>query len=207
MIFQNDSISGVANSNWVITMNEAIKYVQKENSPNESLSSFLSSSIQLISDKFEQYIGKGIMAQNYIGYYDGKGYTKLFTENYPVNSISSVQYRNNPTSNWTDFYTGSASSNILNYYNYVELYSNYFPCGKKNIKIIYNAGFNTTPGDIKQCALEAVLQHYTNARSGFDRLGMKNKTTNTPNANVSESYEDIWDKHKLVLDTYRTIHI
>lgn len=204
MIFNNDSVSGT-NSNWLVTINDMANYLQKDLKVEASLSSFLGSTIQLISNKFENYIGKGIIAQNYIGYYDGKGNQKLFTENYPINSVTALQYGSNPTSTWTDFYSGSATANILNYYNHIKLYNNYFPCGNKNIKIIYNAGYNSTPADIKECAIEAITEFYNHSLYGNNTLGYKSKSSSI--AGTTYTYEDLWEKHSKILDAYRAIYI
>lgn len=206
MHFYNDSYSGTPNSNWLVSNNEMNLYLQREGSLETSLSGFVNSTIQLISDKFEEYVGRTLIAQNFIGYYDGTGCNKLFTENYPINNIISLQYRNSPIDSWTDFYTGSATANILTYSNHIQLYSNYFPFGKKNIKIVYNAGYTSTPGDIKQCAIEAVKQHYDNSNFKSNRLGLKS-SNGGGDASTSQTYEDIWDKHKIVLDSYRSIFI
>lgn len=206
MIYNNDTISSTPNSNWLITINEAKQYLKTDNTLETSLSGFLVATIQLISDKFEHYIGKGIIAQNYIGYYDGTGNEKLYTENYPINSISTLQYRDSPQSNWTNFYNDSSSSNILSYTNHIYLYSNNFPHGRKNIKVEFNAGYEATPGDIKQCVLEAVQEHYNHSKYGNDTLGYKSKNIGGQ-IGTSETYEELWQKHKKVLDSYKSITI
>lgn len=205
MIFYNDSISGTPNNNWLVSFSESVQFLNKNSSIDDSLSGFLTLNIQLISDKFEQYIRHGIKQQTYIGYYDGSGSRKLFVENFPINSIISVEYRNSPTDSWSSYYTGSATSNILCYSNHIKLYDTYFQCGSKNIKIVYQAGYESTPADIKQCALEAIQENYNHSLYGNNTLGMKSKSLT--NVGSTYTYEDIWEKHKQILDNYRHISI
>lgn len=206
MNFTFDSISGTANSNLLVSFTEVNNYLQPQTVKDESLSAFLSDTITLISNKFEEYIEKGILAQNYIGYYNGTGTTKLFTENFPINNIISLQYRDNPTASWTDFYSASLSANIFNNNHFIELYDKCFPCGRKNIKIIYNAGYTSTPAQIKQIALEAIQDHYNNSKRGNNILGLKSKTDSGEDGST-KVFEDLWNKHKEILDQYKIIFI
>ena len=208
MIFSNDTLSANPNSNYLVTLSEAKAYITPVTDDiGESLTAFLDSAIQIISDKIEEYVGHGIIAQNYTGYYDGNGRAKLFVENYPINNLISLQFKYNPTdTSWNDFYSGSQTGNQVAYSNHIQLWTQNFPCGMKNIKVVYNAGYTVVPGDIKQIALEAIQEYYNYSKQGNDTLGFKSKTFGGESAQTAV-YENLWDKHKEILNRYRTIII
>jgi len=69
----------------------------------------------------------------------------------------------------------------------------------RNLKIGYNAGYDTIPGNIKRCVYEAVMYIYN--KSGLNPksiLGIKSSV----DAGNTISYYNISDEHKRELDKY-----
>jgi hypothetical protein len=195
-----ESLSLTSADNYLVSLNEVCEYTGIE--ITDSVTSALQNFTGYISDQFEAYCGQGIKSNSWTGYYDGNGSCRMFTANSPIVSVSSLQYRLSPFESYQDLV--SDMSSVILYDNYVELYQNHFPIGKQSIKIIYSAGYEVIPGDIKKCAIEAVAEMYSEMKN--DRLGLSTKTINNqPGLNESNTYYQLAERHRYILDNYRKI--
>jgi hypothetical protein len=186
----------------IVTVAEVQRYMNKT---DDSLTAFIQDCISEVSSTFENYCNKGLKINFYIDYYDGDGTNNIFVYQYPIVSISSLQYRLTPESEWQDFYIGSSTANILDEDGgKITLYMKEFPEGINNIKIEYTAGFNECPGNLKSCAKEAVVEKYQKSYvGGKPRLGQK--SINEGDKNIS--YYDLAEEHKKILDKYKRVII
>jgi hypothetical protein len=92
------------------------------------------------------HLGYNIIQTDYIDErYDGNGFDTLFLLNKPVTAVSSVKIDD---VDFTDY-------ELIDNYLFDE---NYWPIGRKNIKVSYTAGYNqsTMPADIRHAALQLI---------------------------------------------------
>lgn len=210
MLFPNDTISSTG-GNLLISVSEAMDYIRADenDTANSSLSAFISNAIGYVSDTIESYCNKGIKEQTYIGIYSGNNCNnKLLTDNYPIHSISSLQYRVSPLDTFQDL-VPNLNTFVHNHNYYLRLYSYSFPFGEKNIKIIYNAGYPTIPNDIKQVALEMTQIIYSTSQYGNGLLGYKSQNENPGSLGTSKTidFEPVRKEHRRILDKYKKFEI
>ena len=101
---------------------------------------------------------------DYTEYHDGEGAPYLFVRNFPINSIAEIA----SDSDWTwgtDTVIDSDDYRVVEK-NYVA-YKSYFNPGLQNIKVTYNAGYDSIPLDLKEALIEEVSRLY-NRRKDID---------------------------------------
>lgn len=208
MHYSNDiSFTG---SNLLITVNEVKQFIKsKDNSFETSLSGFVVNIISYVSDTIENYCNKTLTAKDFTGYYDGSNCNKLYLDNYPINSISELKYRINPSDNYSNNLEANISQSVFIYPTYIQLYSNIFPYDNKSIKIIYNAGYSSIPGDIKIVALEMCQTIYNNSGRGNGYLGLKSISDSFNSSAGTMTFDNIAleKRQKEILDKYKKYNI
>jgi hypothetical protein len=175
---------------------------------NASVTGFISTTIDRVSKKFESYCGLPIREQSFIGRYDGNSCNELFTNNYPIVSVTSIKYRNSPLDSFSNTLAVSACS----VYTFkVISNSGYFPFGNQTVEIVYNAGYSTIPQDIEQCAVEATAIVVKESNVGAsDNKNISEARLGKSDRNVggsTDTFIDISPKHKEILDNYRKPNI
>lgn len=101
---------------------------------------------------------------DYTEYVDGTGDKYLFLQNTPINTVTEV----NIDSAWvwgSDTTVGSDDYRIVDSRYLVT--NSVFSYGSQNYKVIYNAGYDTIPLDLKQVAIEEIVRRYKH-RKDFD---------------------------------------
>lgn len=182
----------------IVTLAEVQSYL---NNSNTSLTAFLTNCISQVQSIFESYIQKPICETSITGLYDGDGTCELYTANYPILSVSTLQYRSDPTSStWTNFV------NYILYNDFIKLYNETFAKGTQNIKVVYKAGYYTVPSDIKKIAIEAVAEIYKESGQGNNRLGIESTNVSEGNS-YGDTYSKLWNDHQKILDLYKNIVI
>ena len=137
----------------------------------------ITSIVSSISSQIEVYCNRSFTSTTYTEYFDTtEGYKKIFLKNYPIATLTSVQYRDGTWGNitWTDFnsndYLLSESSGKLNF-----AYS--LPEAEKYVKVVYVGGYkidftnesditkHTLPASLTQIATEMSAQTFNLAKS------------------------------------------
>lgn len=203
IIFQNDSVTGNA-SNKLVTLDEVFPYLGIESST--STTAFVDFAIQCISDTYDNYVGYCLSQNSYVGYYDVSNDLKLYPDNIPIQSISAINYRFFPLSDWitidSKYYVAYADYIFFwNYYPYTFSFWN-----PKSLKITYSAGFPTIPYDLKKICIEDVVNmiqesgfNEENIRLGKNLLGVKSKNANQE----TYSFGELDIKHQNILNKYK----
>jgi len=114
--------------------------------------------ITRISDLFHNYCKvTQFKTKTYTEYYSGQGNQELFLDQRPIQTITSIKQ----DSEWT-FGADStfAAGNYAILDDRVVMKDNYFREGIRNIKIVYTAGYDTIPGDLKQACIEEVVRKF-----------------------------------------------
>lgn len=193
------SIETKTKLNELITVNDVQLYLDNSTT---SLTSFLYSCINYVGKNFENYCQRSLRNYSITGFYDGDYTDTLLVKNYPINSLSGLAYKTSDTT-FTDY----DLDDVYIYDTYLKLENEKFPSGKQNIRIYYNAGFETIPDDIKKIAIEAVVETFKESNLGHSRLGIDSSNINSGAGGGSENYFSLTNRHRDVLDTYKKIII
>jgi hypothetical protein len=114
--------------------------------------------LQIVREQFDEYCDRTLLAADHTEYYSGDGARTLVLANYPVNSTRSEiavyvdqdQEFGADTQLDEDDIAIDSSAGILHYV------GGSWPRGDRNIKVVYNAGHETVPYDLKGITYTAV---------------------------------------------------
>lgn len=128
---------------------------------------------------------------------NGNGLSILFTNQYPINSITSLTQIDKDsvvTYTWasTDYIYESGQGLI-------QLRNGTFPQGLQNIKVVYNAGFSTIPVDLQQACIEYAGWIFENRAK--ERVGIISRMMSDGSTLRYTQYLPI--EVSLVLDRYK----
>ncbi len=97
-------------------------------------------------------------------YYSGRKSNILMTNQFPIISISSLHidsarvFDSNTLIDSSNYFIDDSQNTIL--------YNTYFPQGFRNIKLVYQAGFNTVPSDLELACLWVAEWYYMHRQRG-----------------------------------------
>ena len=117
--------------------------------------------IDMKTAEMETYIEREVMSRERTEYLDGKGARQLYTEQYPITTVSGI---------WDDFEWTWGSDTLVASADYRihedgrsvvrKLSAARFLDNAQNIKIIYTAGYASIPEDLKITCAREVLKEY-----------------------------------------------
>jgi hypothetical protein len=172
----------------------------------------ITSIVSSISSQIEVYCNRSFESTTYTQYFDTtEGYKKIFLKNYPVASLTSVQYRDGTWGNitWTNFnssdYLLSESTGKLNF-----AYA--LPQAEKYVKVVYTGGYlidftnenditkHTLPSALTQIATEMSAQTFNLSKSA----GIQTESTEGQSISYQSSTNDSsFNSAKKRLDLFR----
>jgi len=125
---------------------------------------YLESLIDRVSTIIESYCDREFDSQTLTEIFDGTGTEDYQTEEYPIDSITSLSYRTT-TLNEDNWQTIESE-----YYHFYEdqgsvHYMNKFKEGVKNYKLVYVAGYSDIPDDLEQAAIDMISYYYNKRQS------------------------------------------
>jgi hypothetical protein len=162
--------------------------------------------INAVSQRFNTETRRDLKARQQTEYYDGDGGTELLTDNYPINSgttattsMAAIDIRIDTARSYsTSSKVGSTQIIIDSKYGRIRLDGEAFDSGEHSVKIVYNAGYSTTPDDLKYAAME--MCRFNLNREKDNRIGVRSDS----GEGASRSYEtDMPWSVRQVLDLYR----
>jgi hypothetical protein len=173
------------------------------------LNSVVSESISEI----ESYCMRKFTSGSYTEYIDGGYCDTIHLRNYGISSVTSIEYYDSSFDLQTIFdngYTVSDSTQIFSDTNEVRILNYlYFPKGKRNIKIVYVSGYDSTnlPKDLITVLNEMATLKYLNSFVGKEsRLGISSDNISVASSQ-GKSYKDEFPKWQKTLDRYRIMEI
>jgi hypothetical protein len=83
----------------------------------------------------------------------------------------------------------------------IEFATETFPDGKRTVKLNYQPGYATMPGDILIVFYQMVQREYAKSKAGDNQLAQTN--LNDSRSNINISIEDLMPKWRQVLERYR----
>jgi len=206
-------------ANAIVTLAEAKQQLNITTS-NTNEDDLLTSWINETSDEVEHYCNRLFVSQSVTSeIHDGDGTSVIYPRYFPLQQLSvataptsadilaAVQYRTSPDDTWTDietdtdhiFYdTGDTAKRC-----YIELYDEYFDAGRRNIKLVYKAGYATVPSDVKKVVLEKIQVRWNESKHGNDWLGQSNINESQVSGSLSLSIQRLDERWNAILDRYR----
>lgn len=96
----------------------------------------------------ENYINRKLYSATYTEYYDGNNEIKLFLNQYPISTVTTVKLYDYEQQTVLQTYT--ANEDYISYLNEGYIYKgSKWTYGHKNFQIVYIAGYSTIPEDIE----------------------------------------------------------
>lgn len=147
------------NSFSLISLDNVVKFIGQD-SFNSDDSDLIEDLINRVSTLFESYMDRNILSREYTEYHDGGGNAVLFPKQPKITTVSGI---------WDDYDWDYADDDLVDADDYKivdELYvilknttfNNYI----QNIKIIYTAGFTSTPLDLVQACITETARMFKN---------------------------------------------
>lgn len=162
--------------------------------------SLLEDLVDSVSALFETYCDRQFLSREYTEYQDGKDVDILFTDQYPVTSITSIHDDRewawgSATEVSSSSYRASSDGRsivfkdtyLLDYY--------------QNIKIIYTAGHGSTPYDLEQACIEEAARLYKNK----NQIDISSKSLS--DGSVSYVVSDFLPKTLTILNKYKKLKV
>lgn len=140
----------------LVSIEEAAEYTKA--TPEEQ--PFLERYVAAASSWFEKFTARRLKSQTITEeLYDGDGTHFLTPIDWPVNSVTTVEYATN-IAPWT-WATGDTTNLVIHPRTYQLYWPDYtFPKGTLNIRLTYVAGYTTVPENLKQACLELTLDKW-----------------------------------------------
>ena len=135
---------------------------------------YLENLINRMTDSINTYLRRSIKTATYTNeFYDGRGELELILKNYPITTLTKVEYYDKITASVT--WTLTEDTDFIQYADEGYLYKGSgWANGHKNIRITYTAGYTTVPEDIilallKLCSYEIMAKGKSGIES--ERIG------------------------------------
>jgi uncharacterized phiE125 gp8 family phage protein len=164
----------------LLSVKEHLGITEADTSKDNMITRMINASSQMI----ENYIGRKVLSRTYTEYYDGRGNDRILLDNYPIISVAEL---------WDD--SGSTFTNTANKFaasdfgfevadsekvGILLLNGEMFGKGVRNIKVIYDAGYATTPYIIQEACILHVEYMYdmrSDRRIGTQTRGKNQEST------------------------------
>lgn len=206
-----DLDSGIA----LITLDELKEYLKidvSQTDDDEVLQALLNSASSWITG----FLGRNLLKQTYVEYYDGDGSDELLLRNHPVVSITSIyvdylrQWASNTLVASTDYYVKKQSGIVKAFY----MFGNFIR-GRANVKITYVAGYlpdidktevqGGMPHSIR-LAVKRIIDHhwrtgYTNRKLDVSSETRGDLTTTFKDGDIQKDVQSMLSEFKMPLNT------
>jgi hypothetical protein len=159
-------------------------------SDNDLQQNYIDSAENIVNN----YLGYSPTLHNYINYFNGSGTNELQLKAKPITTITSVEI-NGESIPLSEYYT----NNEFLYYNKI------FPCGKRNIKVEYDAGY--LDADFPEIIKMTVLRIATLLQSESDNnIGVTSKSFADSGTRTFVNTVN-FDKYLIQISNYKLIAI
>jgi len=194
----------------MITLDELKQYMQISDSSQDAfLQTCADNAISTVND----FCGRDFRAASYTEYISGKSTPIIKINNFPLSSVSLLQFYDSSIYDYSNIITGAGdtignSARLLSATGEIILLKGYlFPPGESNIKITYTGGYSSAPADIKGVCLEIAAVYYKNsyAGKGGGRLGLLSQSAGSGESITFDT--NLTKKWQMILNAYRNINV
>lgn len=119
-----------------------------------------------VESKVKNFLNRDLEISDYVELYDGNGDDELVLNQFPINSVSKIERYNGLDSDndeiWYELEQGYDYQRLIIDRNKVMIIveGSVFPEEEQNIRITYNAGYETIPYEIQQACKKLMLLYY-----------------------------------------------
>lgn len=162
----------------------------------------LESLIDSFTEMFETYCDREFLSRERTEYHDGNGTRHIFTDQYPITTISGIW--SSTSWDWTDTTLVDSTTYTIRRDTSIILKASVFAkADNQNIRVIYTAGYANTaiPDDLNLACIEEVVRAYKN-RKGVDVLAIV-----APDGQVTRFEKDLMPTTLRVLNSYRKLRV
>jgi len=191
----------------LITLPEFKRYIGAK-ANDTSKDELLEDCINAASDMIIKHCNRDFLAANYVEYVSGHGTSLLLLPQFPVNSVTEIKVVASDGSLENLFNGDDTISNTA----FVEeaaitLRKGYcFPAGKRNIKVSFNAGYESIPPAVAKVCKEIAAMIYKESKDGEDRLGVRSESKGV-GATTSKSFYLTSEELLSRLDSFRKVNV
>ena len=145
--------------------------------------------INSVTDQIEKYLDRKVLSRSFTEYQDGRRNNRILTGQWPVTSVAELW--DDPASEFTDTTlqfaasdfaldgdTGDGATGIV-LLRSGNANNRQFIQGTRNIKIVYTAGYTSTPYSILEAAMFGISFFYDKKNDKSTQIESKNKNTET----------------------------
>jgi hypothetical protein len=163
---------------------------------------FITLIINAVNDVIDNSINQNIMAKDVTLNFDGNDSCLYLIPQFPVNSITTLKYRDYPNTTWqtlvadSDYY--STTKNGL-----TELYYSIGFYPETEFELAMNTGYVTAPADVQLIAIQMVKNYYDESTKGKDRLGVSSVSEAKQMSTINTTYINLTPKWEAMLSPYR----
>jgi hypothetical protein len=115
--------------------------------------------------------------------------------------LANLQYRDDSQSAWEDL-TDSMDNVEFDGRRVVLLSDDYFPQGRKNIRVKFYAGFDPVPAQLVKVALEKFTIMYKESNVGSGSLGMDSTNSGAAGSTNASTYKDMESRWSAIYEEY-----
>lgn len=153
--------------------------------------------INAVSKRFESFCDRKLLTRTFTEYYDGMGYTTLYPTQYPVTSVTAL-YDDSAWVWGSDTLVSGTTYRIAND-NSIVFNSSSTGLGdyKQNVKLVYVAGYETTPYDLELACVHEILR----AMERLEEISISEKRSN--DFMLKYIVSPFLESTKLVLERYK----
>lgn len=173
---------------------------------------FLDSCLNQAVSLVENYCNRKLTSGSFTQYSDGINSTELFLDNYPINSVTTIEWFDGFDEWQSIFNSPDSTANsvlILPTINKIKLIKGYFfPSGCNNIRTVYTAGWASgmASDDVKSVLLEISATLYRNSAESGDAILGKSSVNLNSNVSESASFIDLTPQWINKLKKYRLVN-
>lgn len=180
------------------SLNNVVKFIGQE-SFNSDDSDLIENLINRVSTLFEGYTGRNILSRSYTEYSDGGGVSVLFPKQPKITEVTSIH--DSYDWEWIDDDLVDAGDYRIVDENYIVLKNTTFNNYIQNVRLVYVAGYSTTPNDVEQATITETARIFKN------RLEVDITAQTLADGSVSYTSKELLPQTKLVLNKYKRMTI
>ena len=182
----------------IISLETAKNFMNDTSNANDSTITAL---IKAAEEIINGMINQNIMIKTVTYRFTGNNSDRYVIPRFPVNSITSLKYRNNPSETWetltvnTDYFV-TADEKLTEIYYSVGFYSNV------EYQIVMSTGYATAPDDVRLVAMQMVKVFFDETPKGDDRLAVTSVSEAQQMMTVNKVYKDLAPAWQRLLSPY-----
>lgn len=187
----------MATNQYALVSLEEVKRFMNMSGAVAETDTLLESLIDSVSALVESVINRNILTREYTEYHSGRGISVLFPHQSPITEVTSIH----DDSEWLWEAVDLISSDSYRVLNDNSLIFRDVTLGNydSNIKIVYTAGYTTTPEDLKLAVITEVVRVF----KGKDQVGTS--SLSLADGSTSYSVEALLDQTRLILNKYKRV--